>query len=162
MFVEVQQALIELLTAETGSDGMLAGVKSVRFSGEDVPTSAYPALTVDFGDDSEQLANGNHVQLSASYILTLYVNVLGGEAKNDIILQDLLMRFDTRLNKWRGILPALYKIRGIEVGARCYTIRVDPQIDRGIIESQKHQRATMAAQIKLRATIKVLQSEFVG
>lgn len=165
MLVEAQDALVTLLQGQTGTGQLLEGIKSVHFSDQDLLLFDLPGITVDWGSPNRVVSNGNHTMFVPSFWVTLYVASVEGEKEADRQLSNLLQRWDDTQERFVGLLPALLAVPSISISyisgqENCYGLKIEPEIERGIAQSQKHKHFMVAARITLELTTMVRRSAF--
>lgn len=152
MFEIVQQDLVEILTAEASPGGYLEGVRTV-FAGE-LPrtTPEMPCVAVAWSNRHDVANNGNHVELSARFLIGLYLSSIEGDAAADAQLQHLLCRRENGV--WRGLLPRLTRLRGYTNTDHdlAFVCNVESPVLTGSVDSRQHNHFTRAAEIVLRVT----------
>ena len=161
MFDLVTDTLVTYLRTLQVDDGDLAGVKLVQKSDANVPTQQHPAVTVEWDGDTSFVDNGNHVDITGKFALTVYVVSLQGRAEAARGLQDILLRWGadaTGKDRFMGLLPALWRVTGWEdtASGQSFFLGLSPDVKTGEVVSNTNKFYTVGAIID--ATVRTLMS----
>lgn len=144
--------LLSYLPTLTSTD--LPGIQKVQKSDADVMSILHPAITGEWDGVSNMVNNGNHVDISATFGLMLYVTNMRGKAETDQEISQLVFRWDAGLGRFAGLLPALWKARGWKnsTSGKCFRMTVGKEVRVGRVISKSQQHYTAGASVRVTVT----------
>lgn len=129
----------------------LVGLVTVQKSDADVPSAGHPAITGEWDGIQKMVNNQNHVDISATFGLMLYVTNFKGKAATDFQLSQMLFRWDAGLDRFAGLLPALWSVRGWKnvASGKYFTLVVSKDVQVGRVSSKNQNHYTAAASVRV-------------
>lgn len=137
----------------TLTDTDLPGVLTFQKSDADVPTMLQPAIICESDGVADHTNNGNHVDIKANFGLMLYLTSMQSKEVADKQLADLIVRWDTALHRFAGLLPALWRRRKWQHTASGQYFFLEPhsEVRVGRIVSKNQQHYSLGAALRFTA-----------